>query len=75
MNTPETISVSTAARLFGTSTGTIQRMIDSGTLKATRLTPKGWWRVSRDSLQAHIDKLRAQIEGRAHSEQKAKRSR
>jgi excisionase family DNA binding protein len=65
MKLPETISVATAARLLRTSTGTIQRMIDEGMLKATRSSPKGWWKVSRVSLEAHVEKLRAQIEERA----------
>jgi excisionase family DNA binding protein len=57
MNSEPTISVATAARLLRCSGGTVMRLIQSGELRAHRLSERGHWRVERKSL----DELTARI--------------
>ncbi len=44
------VSVATAARLLDASRRTIQYMLKDGRLEGTRIPPRGWWQVNRESL-------------------------
>lgn len=46
----EGVSVATAAGLLGVSRRTVQCMLEDGRLKGWRLPPRGWWKISRESL-------------------------
>ena len=45
-----TVNVVTAARLLGISRRTVQVMLQEGRLKGWRVPPRGWWKISRESL-------------------------
>jgi len=44
------VSVATAARLLRACRRTIQYMLKDGRLQGTRILPRGWWQVNRESL-------------------------
>ncbi len=45
-----TVSVAAAAQLLSISRRTVQYMLKNGRLLGWRLPPRGWWKVSRESL-------------------------
>lgn len=44
------ISTGTAARILRLSQDTVTRLCEEGTLEAERTQPRGWWRISMDSV-------------------------
>ncbi len=44
------VSVATAAQLLRACRRTIQYMLKDGRLQGTRIPPRGWWQVNRESL-------------------------
>ena len=50
------VSVAIAARKLRCSRSTVLRLIESGDLTGARLTPRGWFRVSSDSLERKLTK-------------------
>lgn len=52
------ISAATAARILRTSIFTVYRLIEEGTITAYQLRASGWWHVSFDSVQAHLETIR-----------------
>ena len=44
------VTVSTAARVLKVSHDTVARLCEAGTLRARRITERGWWRIEYDSL-------------------------
>ena len=60
-----TISTGTAARLMGTSDGTIIRLIHEGKIRATRTKAlRGHWRIERASLCEYIETIRERYLGK-----------
>jgi len=45
-----TVSVAAAAQLLSVSRRTVQYMLKNGRILGWRLPPRGWWRVTRESL-------------------------
>ena len=55
-------SVTRAAVMLGVSRTTVIRMIESGEIEASRFNDRGWWRVSRASVEALVAKVTASQE-------------
>jgi excisionase family DNA binding protein len=53
----KTVSVSWIANRWRVSATTVLRFIEAGTLKAYRLTKRGWWRVSLQSVLEYEEKI------------------
>jgi len=51
------VSVALAAKMLQCNRRSILRYLESGDLEGTRVTSRGWWRVSRASVQRKLDKL------------------
>lgn len=56
----EHVSVADAAEEIGCSLMTVLRLIEGRKLAGCRLTDRGWWKVSRNSLDAYLGQLAAQ---------------
>ena len=61
MSTPETLSVTAAAARLRISRDTVIRYIESGTLQGYQLADRGWWSVSKASVDALERRIREQI--------------
>ncbi len=61
----ETVSVSVAARIAGCSHDTILRKIEEGLLQAWRISPRGWWKIERESLLRYLDRQAPRSSGNA----------
>ena len=44
------VTVKTAARILNVSHDTVARLCEAGTLRARRITERGWWRIEYDSV-------------------------
>ena len=53
----EFISAKQAARLLGCDRRSILRYLESGELLGLQYTARGWWKVSRESVQKKLDRL------------------
>ncbi len=53
------VSVATAARLLRACRRTIQYMLKDGRLEGTRIPPRGWWQVNRESLTRLVARTNA----------------
>jgi len=49
------ISVSTAARIAGCSADSVLRWIEDGAIEARRSSPRGWWKVKKESLERYLE--------------------
>ena len=58
----ETISVAAAAKRLHISRDTVIRYIEAGTLRGYRLTARGWWQVTKQSVEALERSIREQVE-------------
>lgn len=56
----EHVSVEEVAGKIGCSRMTVLRLIDAGELTGCRLTNRGWWKVSQQSLKTYLAQLTAQ---------------
>jgi hypothetical protein len=67
------ISVPRAARMLNTSSDTIWRMLEEGLIEGYRVHPKGWWKVSYQSVVEYRAKIRRDysIDGAAELENSA----
>jgi hypothetical protein len=54
------VTVDHAAGEIGCSRMSVIRFLHNGTLRGSRLTEHGWWRVSTRSLEAYVAALAAQ---------------
>lgn len=55
------VSVSSAAERLGVSRDTVLRYIEAGTLTGYRFTERGWWRVTKSSIDSLERSMREQI--------------
>lgn len=58
----ETIPVAVAAQRLRISRDTVIRYIESGTLRGCRLSDRGWWRVSKASVEAMERRIQEQLD-------------
>lgn len=56
---PPSISTSRAARILKVSTPTITRLCEEGSLTASRVGERGWWRIELDSVWRFLAKRQA----------------
>lgn len=52
------INIKEAAALLRCSRDTTRRLLESGDIEGYRLTPRGHWRVHRDSVVRYLASLR-----------------
>jgi len=60
-NKDETISVAQAARHLRVAAGTVLRYRESGLLRGCQVTPRGWWRISKESVLQLEARLQRQM--------------
>ena len=58
VTTARTLSVSTVARLLKISGRTVYRLLESGELEGYKIHQRGWWRVTTESVDALLARLR-----------------
>lgn len=51
------VTVATAAQLLQCNRRSILRYLESGDLAGVQVKTRGWWRISRASLQRKLDEL------------------
>jgi excisionase family DNA binding protein len=51
------MSANQAARLLGCNRRSILRYLESGELQGLQCTARGWWKITRASVQKKLDKL------------------
>jgi predicted site-specific integrase-resolvase len=71
------ISLSEAAQIAGRSPDTVKHWIEEGAIEARQTSPHGWWKVSRKSLEAFLERRAGKraLENSANSERVSRAAR
>lgn len=56
----QTIDVKCAAKMIACSPMTVRRLLESGELHGYRLTARGWWNISYESVVHYLLRLKEQ---------------
>jgi excisionase family DNA binding protein len=56
---PELVDAVTAAEILGVSRRTVLLYLEQGKLVGQRIPPRGWWKVSKDSVAQLLESAQA----------------
>ncbi len=63
-NESKEIFVGQAASILKVSRNTVERLCEEGTLRARRFPDRGWWRIERDSVVEHRERVAREVTAR-----------